>query len=242
MTTAVAIGLPGGRELRAALAEPESGAANGAGVLVVHEALGLNDDMRRIATRFADAGYTALAPDFLGAGWKPLCIARFFQGIGRVGSGRPYRDLAAAQRWLGERHGLDPQRIGVVGFCMGGGFALLYAARGGEPVRAVAPFYAAVPKDDALLADLCPTVASFGGRDRIFAHGAGPLEAALARHGIDHDVKTYPSAGHGFMSRHGPWLTRLERVLPQGGGYDEAAAEDSWTRMLDFFLRHLGPT
>jgi carboxymethylenebutenolidase len=237
--TDVRISLTGRRELRAALMEPPEGHANGAGVIVIHEALGLNDDMRRIAGRFADHGYAALAPDLLGAGWKPLCIARFMQGIGKVGTGRPYRDVGAAQRWLGERDGVDTDHIGIVGFCMGGGFALLYAARGPERVRAVAPFYPWVPKDDAVLGDLCPTVASFGGRDRIFSGGADRLEAGLARHGIDHDVKTYPSAGHGFMSHHGPWLTRLERVLPQGGGYEGTSADDAWMRMLGFFDRHL---
>jgi carboxymethylenebutenolidase len=235
----VEIPLPRDRSLRAALAEAPDGRANGAAVVVVHEALGLNDDMRRIAGRFAAEGYAAVAPDFLGAGWRPLCIARFVQGIGRIGTGRPYRDLAAAQRWLGDREGVDRDRIGIVGFCVGGGFALLYAARGGEPVRAVAPFYPAVPKDDAILAGLCPTVASFGGRDRVFARGAGRLEDALTRHGIDHDVKTYPTAGHAFMSRHGPWLSRLERLSPQGGGYDASAAEDAWARVLAFFATHL---
>jgi carboxymethylenebutenolidase len=239
MTIEVAIPVANGRVIRAALAEPAVGDANGPAVIVIHEALGLNDDMRRIAGRFADAGYMALAPDLLGAGWKPLCIARFMQGIGKVGTGRPYRDVAIAQRWLGDRDGVDPQRIGIIGFCMGGGFALLYAARGGEPVRAVAPFYPAVPRDDEILGDLCPTVASFGGRDRIFSGGAERLDAALTRHATDHDVKTYPSAGHGFMSRHGPWLTRFERILPQGGGDDEAAAEDAWSRMLGFFDRHM---
>lgn len=238
MTIAVEIPLPGGRTLAGALAEP-AGPGDGAAVIVIHEALGLNDDMRRIAGRFADHGFTALAPDLLGAGWKPLCIARFMQGIGKIGTGRPYRDVAAAQRWLADRDGLDPARIGIVGFCMGGGFALLYAGRGPEPVRAVAPFYPAVPKDDSVLADLCPTVASFGGRDRIFSGGAERLEEAMTRLGIAHDVRTYPTAGHGFMSRHGPWLTRLERILPQGGGYDHAAAEDAWTRMLAFLATHL---
>ena len=239
MTTEVDLPLTGGRTLHAALAEPASGIGTGAGVLVVHEALGLTDDVRRIASRFADDGYTALAPDFLGAGWKPLCIARFMQGIGRVRTGRPYRELAAAQHWLGAREGVDPARIGVIGLCMGGGFALLYAARGGQPVRVVAPFYAAVPRDDAILGDLCPTVASYGGRDFAFRGGAARLEEALTRLGIPHDVKRYPSAGHGFMSRHSPLLTRIEHLTPMGGGYDEPAAEDAWRRMLAFFGTHL---
>ena len=143
MTIEVDLPLTGGRSLHAALAEPTAGSSNGAGVLVVHEALGLTDDMRRMATRFADHGYTALAPDFLGAGWKPLCIARFMQGIARVGTGRPYRELAAAQQWLGRRESVDPARIGVRVPELApavaeladavGGLALTSANRRGEP-------------------------------------------------------------------------------------------------------------
>jgi carboxymethylenebutenolidase len=82
-----------GRRLPAFLARPDTAPgedpdAPRPAVIVVHEAMGLNDDIRRIATRFAAAGYVTLAPDLLGAGWKPICIARFFAGIGKVGTGR----------------------------------------------------------------------------------------------------------------------------------------------------------
>ncbi|MDQ3127139.1 MAG: dienelactone hydrolase family protein, partial [Chloroflexota bacterium] len=113
-------GGPAGDDAHPASARP--------GVIVIHEAIGLNDDIRHIAERFADAGYVALAPDFLsGLGAQPFCIARFARGIGKVGTGRPYRQLAAARDWLAERPEVDAERIGVAGFCMGGGLALLYA-------------------------------------------------------------------------------------------------------------------
>ena len=70
-----------------------------------------------------------------GAGWKPLCIARFFQGIGKVGTGRPYREMAAFHDWLAARPEVDPDRVGMAGFCAGGGFAMLYAACGGRRRR-----------------------------------------------------------------------------------------------------------
>jgi carboxymethylenebutenolidase len=249
--------LPDGSSLRAALALPDALAGSvgagplagsvGAGplagprpaVVVVHEAVGLNDDIRRIAARFADAGYPTLAPDFLaGLGPKPLCIARFARGIGQAGRGRPYRQLAAAEAWLAARPEVAGGPIGVAGFCMGGGFALLHAV--GADVAVVAPFYAAIPKTDAELAGVCPVVASYGGRDRIFGEVGARLGAALERLGVEHDVKTYPDAGHAFMSRHGPWLTRIGARLPSRNGYDEPAAEDAWRRTLAFFGRHLG--
>ena len=242
--------LPDGSSLPAALALPEDlagvdgrdAAPTGTpqpAVVVIHEAVGLNDDIRRIAARFADAGYPTLAPDFLaGLGPKPLCIARFAQGIRRAAGGRPYRQLAAAEAWLRARPEVAGGPIGVAGFCMGGGFALLHAV--GADVAVVAPFYAAVPNGDAELAGVCPVVASYGGRDRVFGRAGARLDAALERLGVERDVKTYPNAGHAFMSRHGPWLTRIGARLPTRNGYDGPAAEDAWRRTLAFFDRHLG--
>ena len=249
----LSVPMPDGSSLPAALALPDAlaspvgagaGAAPLAGtarpaVVVIHEAVGLNEDIRRIAARFADAGYPTLAPDFFaGLGPKPLCIARFARGIGQARRGRPYRQLAAAEAWLAARPEVAGGPIGVAGFCMGGGFALLHAV--GADIAVVAPFYAAVPKDEAELAGVCPVVASYGGRDRIFGEAGARLDAALDRLGVEHDVRTYPGAGHAFMSRHGPWLTRIGARLPSRNGYDEPAAEDAWGRTLAFFGRHLG--
>ena len=242
----VAIPLPDGRRVRAALAEPADAAAGGAArpaVLVLHEALGLTDDIRRIARRFADAGYVALAPDFLaGLGPRPLCIARFFRGVGRPGTGRPYRVLDAARAWLAAHDDVDERRIGVAGFCVGGGFAMLWAAGAGQDaVRVAAPFYAAVPANpEAALEGICPVVASYGGRDRVFAPGAPRLAAALSALGVEHEVTVYPDAGHSFMNRHGGLVAGIERRLPTAGGYHEASAEDAWRRVTAFFDRHLG--
>jgi carboxymethylenebutenolidase len=237
-TSEIEIRLPDGSALPAALAMPDDLRTRRPGVIVIHEAIGLNDDIRRIAARFADAGYVTLAPDFLaGLGPKPFCIARFARGIGRVHVGRPYRQLAAAEAWLRERPEVAGAPIGVAGFCMGGGFALLHAT--GASIDVVAPFYPLIPRDESVLAGICPVVASFGGRDRIFGAGGPRLEAALARLDVDHDVATYPAAGHGFMSRHDGLIGRIERRLPTHGGYDEPAADDAWRRTLSFFDRHL---
>ncbi|MBA2381772.1 MAG: dienelactone hydrolase family protein, partial [Chloroflexi bacterium] len=172
-----------------------------------------------------------------GLGPKPLCIARFARGIGQVHVGRPYRLLAAAEAWLRERPEVSGGPIGVAGFCMGGGFALLHAT--GATIDVVAPFYAPVPRDEATLAGVCPVVASYGGRDGIFGPGAPRLEASLDRLGIEHDVRSYPQAGHSFMNRHRGAIAWLERRLPTHGGYVEDAAEHAWTRTLAFFARHL---
>ncbi len=238
-----------GRELTAFYAEPEppAGADLDAplpphpAVIVVHEIMGLNDDIRRIASRFADSGYVALAPDLVGAGFKPLCIARFMRGMSRVARGRPYREMRAFHDWLAARPGVDPDRIGMAGFCAGGGFAILYAARGGRELRAVAPFYAGLPADMSIIPDVCPVVASYGGRDRTFGSNGAVLQAALEAAGVPHDVKTYPDAGHSFMSRHdGPLMAAMAHG-PMRVAHDPDAAEDAWGRMLAFFGEHLSP-
>ncbi len=234
-----------GRSLTAFLAEPADGApgvepgALSPAVIVVHEIMGLNDDIRRIASRFADSGYVALAPDLIGAGWPPLCIARFFGGIGRVGTGRPYREMRAFHDWLAKQPRVDPDRVGMAGFCAGGGFALLYAARGGRHLRAIAPFYGDLPADESIIPDVCPTVASFGGRDLVFGRNGPKLEAALEAAGIPHDVKTYPDAGHSFMSRHTGLTGMVGPMMPMHVRFDEPASEDAWSRVLAFFGEHL---
>lgn len=230
----VSIPVPGAGRLPAALAMPAR--PRPAGVIVLHEAFGLNDDMRRIAWRFAAAGYPTLAPDFIdGLGPKPICIARFVRMIDRPGT-RPYRQLDVARAWLAANSAVAGGPIGVAGFCMGGGFAILYASRG--DVAVVAPFYAPFAEDTPI-GGICPVVASYGGRDEVFGDHGQRLAASLARAGVEHDVRTYPEAGHSFMSRHDGLSGFLGPRVPLRAAYSAEAAEDAWARTLAFFERYL---
>jgi carboxymethylenebutenolidase len=222
--------------MRAALALPRTTAPRPA-IIVIHEIFGLNDDIRRITGRFADLGYVALAPDLYDTGGqRALCIARVMLSLRRR-DGAAFADLDAAREWLGARHEVDRARMGVVGFCLGGGFALLYAVR--APLGAAAAFYGEVPKSADELRGVCPVVAGYGGRDRIFAPQGRRLASHLASLGVPHDVRIYPEAGHSFMSRHTGLLATVSAWGPMAVGYDAAAEADSWERIDAFFARHL---
>src|SRR5215210_8885374 len=227
-----ATSLPG--DVKAHLAVPPVGAGPWPGVIVLHESFGLNDDIRQQADRLAAAGYLALAPDLFSAGGAWRCIRATFTALTR-GHGKAFDDIEAARTWLAAREDCSG-RVGVIGFCMGGGFALLTAARGFD---ASAPNYAHLPKDlDGALDGAWPVVASYGAKDKTLRGTAATLEAGLARAGVDHDVREYPDAGHSFLNRHdlGP-AGAILRVA--GIGYHEPSAEDAWGRILRFFETHL---
>ncbi len=116
-----------GGEFGGHLATP-GGAGPWPGVVLVHEAFGLTDDIRGIADRFAAHGYLALAPDFFaGGGSKLACVRTAFREL-RAGEGRMFERLDGARAWLAGREDCSG-RVGVAGFCLGGGFALLSAPR-----------------------------------------------------------------------------------------------------------------
>jgi len=185
-------------------------------------------------SRLAGHGYLALAPDLYSWGSRITCIRATFTAL-RRGSGRAFEDIDAARAWLTNRQDCT-DRVGVIGFCMGGGFALLAAPRYAFAVSSVN--YGQVPKDaDRVLQGSCPIVASYGGRDRTLRGHAQRLEGALQRLAVEHDVTEYPRAGHGFMNQHGGILGAMIRVL--GVGYEVESADDSWRRILLFFEQHL---
>jgi carboxymethylenebutenolidase len=221
-------------QLRGYLASP-IGSGPWPGVVVIQDALGLSDDIRAQADRLAAAGYLAFAPDlYSGRGLR--CVLATM-AASRSGDGAAYDDIEAARGWLAERDDCTG-RTGVIGFCMGGGFALLSAAR--PDFAAASVNYGEVPEDAVTsLAGACPIVASYGARDRTLPGRAARLERALSELGIAHDVKEYAGAGHSFLNRinAGPILGSVLTVT--GFSYDHASAEDAWRRILTFFDEHL---
>ncbi len=240
-TNTETLALPDGRPMRVFVALPEGTPPERGwpAMLVIHDIAGFGDDVRRITTRFADFGIAALAPAlFDGAGPPGICVFRTLRDC-QKGEGAAFDRIEAAQRYLADTNTIDPERIGITGFCLGGGFAIFYAARGG--VRVCAPYYGETPKEAEQLANVCPVVAGFGERDTSFVEHGRRLESHLEALGIPHDVKIYPGVGHSYMNDHGsgPIMSAIMRITPLHAAYDEPAAEDSWRRMFEFFARHL---
>jgi carboxymethylenebutenolidase len=210
--------------MRAYLALP-NGAAPKPGVVVIHEIGGLDRHTRGVADRFAVDGYVALAVDLFSTGSRATCMMRIFSGIlirpltnGVVG------DLQSAMDSLAKRPEVDASRMGVIGFCMGGSYALQMACVDGR-LKSASVFYGQNPRPLEAMAKACPIVGSYPERD-FTARQARRLDAALTQYKVRHEIKIYPGARHSFFND-----TR--------GHYEPTAAADAWDRTLAFFRETL---
>jgi carboxymethylenebutenolidase len=208
------------------LVRPNNNGAIYPGVVVIHEAFGLNDNIKEIAERFAQEGFVALAVDLFAGRNQAVCMVRFFGGMffNSLNHGA-ITDLKAALTYLANQSYVDSNRLGAVGYCMGGNFAVCWACSD-ERLRVVASYYGMNPRPLEAIARACPVVGSYPENDFTASH-ARKLDVALAEHKIPHDIKIYPGTGHSFANN-------------RRGSYNEAATNDSWQRTVEFFRRHIG--
>ncbi|MEU4720744.1 dienelactone hydrolase family protein [Nonomuraea dietziae] len=236
----VRIPLPDGSALAATVALPEGTppVTGWPGVVVVHEIYGVEPDMLDVVDLFAEHGYAAVLPDLYSHGTRAGCLARAMHQLATGKPGRPAADIDATRRWLAGREDVDGGRLGVIGFCMGGGFALAYAASAPPGVRAAFVNYGVVPRDQEELRSVCPVVGSYGGRDQGFRSHGTRLQEHMRALGIEHDVEIYPTAGHSFMTD-GHHPTAKLALFPLRHGLVRPAADDAWQRTFAFFDKHV---
>jgi carboxymethylenebutenolidase len=216
-------GTPG---LNGYFAYPTSGESLPA-LVIIHEAYGLNDDLREITRRFANEGYAVLAVDLFAGRNRMMCMFRFFtESLRNSFDHSGIQDLKTSLTFLQDQPMVDKTRVGAVGFCLGGGFAIAWACSD-QRLKVIAPFYALAPRPITTVERTCPVVGSWPEKD--FSTGAGhKVEAVLRQNNIPHDIKFYPGATHSFFNGR-----------RDGRPENRAAADDAWERMMDFFRERL---
>ena len=196
-------------------------------ILVVHENRGLNPHIEDIARRMALANFMALAPDALtSVGGYPGDDAKGGELFTKVDNAKKTEDFVAAAMWLKARPDCTG-KIGVTGFCYGGGISNTLAVRLGPDLAAAAPYYGGAPQAADVPKIKAAILAHHGALDTRLAEAWPAYDAALKAAGVPHEGYIYPGAVHGFNCDATP-----ER-------YNKAAADLAWQRTIDWFNKYV---
>jgi len=218
-----------GTALGGYLTRPKGDVARPA-VVVIHGWDGINDHTRDVARRLAKAGYVALAPDLLS---RQGGTSSFENSEAAIAAGRKLNDdaitndLTGGFNYLKGQSFVRPNKIGVIGFCWGGGKALLFATRSKDLAASVI-YYGSNPRKLEDVKNIsAPVLGHYGGADEPITSAVPQLEEAMKKYGKSFDYKIYPGAPHSFNSDTSP------------RSYREDAAKEAWSRTLEFFKKHL---
>jgi len=215
----------GNGQVRAYLVRPAKAAGKVPSVVVVHENRGLNPYIEDVARRLAKEGFVALAPDGLSSvGGYPDNDDKGRELQQKVDPEKLMNDFFAAIEWL-MSHDATTGKVGITGFCYGGGVANAAAVAYPELAAAV-PFYGRQPKTEDVARIQAPLLLHYGELDKGINEGWPAYEKALKAAGKTYEAYIYPGANHGFHNDSTP-------------RYDEAAAKLAWSRTLEWFRRYL---
>ena len=216
----------GNGEVRGYLVRPAKTTGKVAAVVVVHENRGLNPYIEDVARRVAKAGFIALAPDGLTSqGGYPGNDEKGRELQQKVDPAKLMNDFFAAIEFLMQSD-MTTGKVGITGFCYGGGVSNAAAVAYPELAAAV-PFYGRQPRAEDVPRIKAPLLLHYGELDTNVNQGWPAYEAALKAAGKTYEAHIYPGANHGFHNDSTP-------------RYDEAAAKLAWDRTIDWFKRHLG--
>lgn len=216
----------GNGSIKGYLVRPANATGKLPAVLVVHENRGLNPYIEDVARRLATAGFMAFAPDGLTSqGGYPGDDEKGAQVFQKIDRQKMSEDFVAAARWLKGRSDCTG-KLGVVGFCYGGGIANMLAVRLGSDLSAAVPFYGAQPQAAEAAKIKAPLLLHYASLDQRITGGWPAFEEALKANHVIYNAYVYEGANHGFHNDTTP-------------RYDEAAAKLAWQRTIDFFNKYL---
>lgn len=215
-----------GAQISGYLARPAA-AGTYAAILVCHENRGLTPHIRDVARRFAKAGYVALALDLLSreGGTASLDRDEVPGLLTDAGPERHVGDFTTAFTHLQGLEGVDGQRIGMTGFCFGGGITWRCATALPD-LKAAVPFYGPAPELEQVPNIKAAVLGVYAEQDERINAGIEPLQQALVEANITHGIKIYPGVNHAFHN-------------DTGERYNETQATQAWNDMLAWFETHL---
>jgi carboxymethylenebutenolidase len=234
-TSAVQLNTSDGK-MEAYLAQPKN---NGAypGIVVIQEAFGVNDHIKKVTERIAADGYVAIAPDIFHRESERIIsysdMGKAIATMQRVVDAKAMEDVGAAIAHLKAQSNVKAGSIGVTGFCMGGRLTYLAAAHHASDVKCAVPYYGGGipmgnPSPLSRTGEIrCPMYLFFGAKDQLIpmAH-VDQIKTELSAKKAAFQMEIYPEAGHGFF-------------CDDRGSYHEKSARDAWEKTKSFFTQHL---
>ncbi len=224
-------------KMDAYVAQPKDG-GNYPGVVVIQEAFGVNNHIKKVTERIAAEGYVAIAPDIFHRESERIIpyaeMPKAIATLQRVVDAKAMEDVGAAIAHLKSQGNVKAGSIGVTGFCMGGRLTYLAAAHHAKDIKCAVPYYGGGipmgnPSPLSRTKEIkCPMYLFFGAKDQLIPkEHVDQINAELTSNKVTFELKVYPEAGHGFFCD--------DRAM----SYHEASAKDAWDKTKTFFAQHL---